>query len=545
MGNLKHNRIGFAGAHAKRAPAASCQTGGFYKSPANNQKVDSSKPFDISWDNSCLNASKVDIYLFAPTSQRSRIHVWENVDFKPGALQTTLKPKWWNATTSQSMQLTIIDAGSPPFLSTMPAGPVFTATWTPPPDGSIPNDANPNIPDTDISNSATGAVSSHAHLSNGKIAAAVLLPLLVIIAAIAIYMKMLRAKGIEKRKRWSEALDKRMSTISTDWRAMSGASANAAVRSSFAPQHTHPFAASSDRMSQFDYSAPRAPSLVATGGEYGQAGIGSRGMMYTHDNVPFDSQSPQMSQLRPGITPASFANRTSKVSFASTDPRMSIDSRRVTSRAFNSHLPPVPAAAATRAPMYRQNTMDVDSTQREGPLDLSSEDIRARLSGSLSEHRPSVDEVMPALSMMRTGEHPNNTNNGTTDDDYLLWEAPNTPTGPSTGTTTPTVPPPAALTDSHPTQTPSSTNMGLMPLAPNVMSPDEMLRAYAERRTGSADGHGGGGVRTLYSPATSSSSSPVGKSPKMLPGLLGKKSLKDKKGKRGSVGNEEAYGGTG
>jgi hypothetical protein len=275
------------------------------------------------------------------------------------------------------MQLTIITSGQPPFLSSMPAGPVFTATAP----------ANGSNADSNIAN-VNGAV-THAHLSKGKIAAAVLLPLLFIAAAIAIYLKMLRAKGIEKRKRWSEAVDKRMSTISTDWKAMSGASANAAIRSSMAVSN-HPYGstAGSSRLSMFDYGAHR-PTSTASMGDFGTAII-SRGI-YQQENYNFNSSedAPQMSQLRPGITAASFAadraNRVSKVSFAA-DPRLS---GRVTSRAYhNSYVPPVPP---------KQDTMDVDSTQREGPLDLTPEVIRARLSGH-SEPRNSVDEVMPALS---------------------------------------------------------------------------------------------------------------------------------------------------
>ena len=65
------------------------------------------------------------------------------------------------------------------------------------------------------------------------------------------------------------------------------------------------------------------------------------------------------------------------------------------------------------------------------------------------------------------------------------------------------------------TQTPKSPIMGVMPMQPmpaNVMSPDDMLRAYAERRAmGSAvpgapavpaptANYNGTGMRTLYSP---------------------------------------------
>jgi hypothetical protein len=54
-------------------------------------------------------------------------------------------------------------------------------------------------------------------------------------------------------------------------------------------------------------------------------------------------------------------------------------------------------------------------------------------------------------------------------DDYLLWEAPSTP-----DTKSPQPPPPAQALD--------HTSMGMMSAVPaNVMSPDDMLRAYAAR----------------------------------------------------------------
>ena len=75
------------------------------------------------------------------------------------------------------------------------------------------------------------------------------MPLLVVAVAIAVYfrIKASRAKGREQRAEFTAQLDQRMSRISTDWKSMTGAGANAAIRASMAE----------NRMSTFSYGAPR------------------------------------------------------------------------------------------------------------------------------------------------------------------------------------------------------------------------------------------------------------------------------------------------
>ncbi len=50
---------------------------------------------------------------------------------------------------------------------------------------------------------------------------------------VAAWIKWQRMKGQEKRKRFSQAIDKRMSTISQDWKSLSAAGASAAIRNSY------------------------------------------------------------------------------------------------------------------------------------------------------------------------------------------------------------------------------------------------------------------------------------------------------------------------
>lgn len=48
-----------------------CST--FITSPSSNEQVDVNQPVKFGWDNTCLNATEVDIYLYAPYSASSSV----------------------------------------------------------------------------------------------------------------------------------------------------------------------------------------------------------------------------------------------------------------------------------------------------------------------------------------------------------------------------------------------------------------------------------------------------------------------------------------
>lgn len=436
--------------HSKRAANPTCTTGGFYKAPAMNQNVTSGENFDIEWDTTCLNSTAVDIYLYMPDADNSRIHLWQNVNFAPGKYTGVIHSSWWNSTEgSVKLQLKIVPNGSPPFLSDFPAAPIFSAT----------KGTKDNGKTTSAIDNVNNLNQQRSSSSKGKVAAGVLIPLLFIFgAAIYAWLKYKRNKGKEDRRRWSEAVDKRMSTISSDWKSISAAGASAAIRNSIA------VSGGGNRNSSFSFGAIRPASTFSEN----QAGVGARGP---------GEDGPQMSQLRPGLrTSAVGVNRVSRVSFA-VDTRPSGESRRATRAFHNGHVPPVPT---------RQDSSDLSPTQTSGPLPLTADDINKQMSG---EVRPSMDDCMPALSMMREGG-----NNG---GELLLS---------SHKDEMPTPPLPAAI--------PKSSATGLMPMQPmpaNVMSPDDMLRAYAESRRIPASpafpspaltNYDGNGMRTLYTPVT-------------------------------------------
>lgn len=324
-----------------------------------NQNVTTGQNFDIEWDSTCLNSTAVDIYLYMPDADNSRIHMWQNVNFALGKYTSALHSSWWNSTEgSVKLQLKIVPNGSPPFLGDFPAAPIFTATK-----GN--KDNGKTTPGIDNVNNFP---QPHSSTSKGKIAAGVLIPLLIVVCvSIYAWINYKRNKGREDRKRWTEAVDKRMSTISTDWKSISAAGASAAIRNSIAVN------GGGNRNSSFSFGAIRPASTFSEN----QAGVGIRGT---------GEDGSQMSQLRPGLRVSALGvNRVSRVSFA-VDTRPSGESRRTTRALHNGHVPPVPT---------RQDSSELSPTQTAGPLPLTVDDIHKQMSG---QARPSIDDCMPALS---------------------------------------------------------------------------------------------------------------------------------------------------
>ena len=418
--------------HPKRAPSPApeveelakrdCQ---FYQAPKMGDKVDALQPLTVTWNPSCLTSSSsssppktIDIYLYAPTSANPRIHIWSGVSVARGSFPVELMPRWWNATSSQQLQIIITPSDQPLFMSSLPGGPLFTATYTPPATG-VPDSANLDKVDSGLT--VVGDLQVKKGPTPGGKAAAVILPLLVIALCIGAYIKFKRQKTKDKRKTWTEKVDKRMSTISSDWKSVTAGGANAAIRNSIAV---------GNRNSSFSFGAIRPSSTFAV-----ESGAGG------------DPEKPAGVRTGTGVglrNPAALStysngDRVSRVSFAvdtrsSTrvsfaDSRPSGESRRT--RAFHSaYIPPVPAlpesAATTDSPTSpsfgilqnvekgRSSTEDAtpdarfSPRQTQGPLTLTPEDIRARIAagsrngggkhGYKDSNNEGFDEVMPALS---------------------------------------------------------------------------------------------------------------------------------------------------
>lgn len=395
-----------------------CTHGGI-TSPSIGATVDSLQPLNVAWNTACLKTDSIDLILYSTHANPPVIYLWQSVNFHRGEYTVNLEPRWWNATSSAGLQIGMTPHGLLSFMSGLSAGPTFTAKYTAPTNGTTP-------PSADTSSNAAGFTvvnnfDTNKKLTSGRAAAGVLIPLLFIGLGIFAYIRWTRVRTQKERKQWTEKVDKRMSTISVDWKAMSAAGATAAIRGSMA--------APGNRNSAFSFGGIR-PQSTAVVEESG-------------DDAPRHTRN--LSQMRPGVGlrnpvgsgvgygaqqadrqsrisfAADAANRVSRVSFAD-GTRPSLDSRK--SRAFHSSfVPPMPSnAAAAVAAAAAVNKIPSSGSSEDGTTDsgvmsprqtagavpLSVEDIKSRLGNDVPAPaataegihggRERYDDMMAALS---------------------------------------------------------------------------------------------------------------------------------------------------
>ena len=461
------------------------------------------QPLNITWDSTCLSCQEIDIYLYAPNSPLPRIHVWANLALDRSFYSAQLLPRWWNSTQSEQLQIIIVPSGDPPFLSTFPAGPVFTATYSPPASLTSP----PPAADTSIVDSGITRVNDLANQQatkkaiSSRTAAAVLIPLIFIALAIAAFVRWKRRQQHQKRQAWTEKVDKRMSTISTEWKSVSAAGAQAAIRNSIAV---------ASRNSSFSFGAIRpASSALDPSDDDGQNEKLKSDHPVLRSGTGVGLRNPNGVSAHTGgrSSTASTTRGVSRVSFAP-DPRVvsrvsfadSTTTANVPSRAFHSaFVPPVPALPNGVSASTVYGSESLSPRQSAGPLSLTSDDIKARIAATASG-KPAkgsvsaLDDFLPALScmcffffylikfskkknsinqVMRTGN-----NNMESDDLLFSPQFPEPAYSPSSASITAAFPAPPSTTSPPSSASPSTTI---------VLSPDEMLRAYAERKKSLAD----------------------------------------------------------
>lgn len=287
-----------------------------------------------------------------------------------------MDPNWWGLDQSVQLQLQIVQHGAPHWEGTV--GPVWTATY----DSSKGVPPKPSGGDPSIAQRVKNIIHE---MPGGSIAAAVLIPLLFVAGVVAFfYIRRARRKTEAKKNRFSKAVDQRMSTISTDWRSISGAGANAAVRNSMAV-----------RGSVID-GGERPASIFANN----QAGIGA--LRTSEEKVP---QMDEMRRARQSV----FTNgeRNSRISFApdvrtsyaeKENPRLPSAVRGLNVRSFHQ-------GHSFEEERYDEHDRDLamSPTQAAGPPLLQPGEIAARASGENDRDFQREVLQMPAMTLMRTG----------------------------------------------------------------------------------------------------------------------------------------------
>ncbi|KAF9444815.1 hypothetical protein P691DRAFT_786046 [Macrolepiota fuliginosa MF-IS2] len=377
--------------------------------------LDSLKPLEIKWDTTLLDTRKTNVYLYAPAATLFRVAIWQNVDFTAGSVTVDLMPRWWNSSASTYLQLGIVPSGQSLQL-------FMPYIWQPPSCCRyVDQDEGRDHRGPKLSSDQT------SHMSDQQPAAAVLIPLLLIIGCVIGLIRWQCKQATQKPQQLSVAVDERVASL-------------------------------------FSFGGIRpAYGFALDGGAGNQASIGARQMLQMRTGVGLRNP-PSIGGERGSRESFVDGVRQSRVSFAN-DPRRSRESR--CARAFHHDyvplVPSIPAGVAAAFPSDEDGALS--PRQTHGPLALTPEDICAHIVVLDCVVRPIINRYYstkgrdrrrpPALSItaMRTDQGK----------DYLL-------------------PAPA------PAHTPCPTSVNSFPatnndVAASIMSPDEMLYADAERRS--------------------------------------------------------------
>lgn len=296
---LPIGRVGLAGAglfdehsHVKRA-TCNLANGDLYTFPNASSVVDATQPVTFTWNTACAMNTLVDLYLYEPSSANGLIHAFTGVTFADGKFTRQLQPAWWNSTTTAKLQLSIINSGTNSW-ENGPVGPLFQINY---PASAIKSTLSVS---TSGAAKTSGSVfenvekTKHAGgISKGGIAAAVLVPLLALIAGVVVLVIFWRRREAEKRRRWSQAMS---SHSNLEWEK--------GARPGEKPQSIlgRPSLSSVHRPASLATS-----SILAT--ENNMAGYGTSGVTFPRPDIGLRSVSHD--QL-PGTT------RQSRISFAET-----------------------------------------------------------------------------------------------------------------------------------------------------------------------------------------------------------------------------------
>jgi len=220
---MPHAIIGHLGFLAGSAPGpakreiearAPCDlaAGDLYTFPLSTTSVDAAQPLTFKWNTDCQVDPLIDLYLYEPSSSTGRIKGWTGIDFTQGELQVNLNPVWWNNTATAQLQLQILANGAQPWDTTGPSGPVFRVEY----DASVTTTVNGQVRTSarvpTVTNGGDAVIETvatangHKGLAKGAIAAAVVVPIVVLAIIAGVAIRFWRAREAEKRRRWSAAV---------------------------------------------------------------------------------------------------------------------------------------------------------------------------------------------------------------------------------------------------------------------------------------------------------------------------------------------------
>ncbi|WFD19675.1 hypothetical protein MCAP1_001911 [Malassezia caprae] len=160
-----------------RRQAAACHSKDLYRSPKPGQVV-SNSALSLRWNADCIDSGTFDVYLYSQHQSTSLpVHAWLGLSTDDGAKSVPLQAQWWNHTQNMVVNLQFVPGGSQPWESPYPLSPSWTLGDTG--DSNMGIDASVVSSNNDVTRYATPD-----NLSLGKLAAAVVLPILALIAVL-------------------------------------------------------------------------------------------------------------------------------------------------------------------------------------------------------------------------------------------------------------------------------------------------------------------------------------------------------------------------
>lgn len=220
---MSHKIIGHLGLlagsvdHSKRSIAAraACSPSQLYTYPVSNTTVDATQPLTFKWNTGCDYGSKIDLYLYQPASTKGLIQGWSGVDYTKGEYQVNLKPSWWNGTETAELYVQMVTSGEPTWSASTGPGPMFKLEYdasllysTTTVGGQVETSAKyPAVTNGgDAIMQTVSSTNSNRGISKGAIAAAVIVPILVLAVLAGVAVRFWRLREAEKRRRWSAAV---------------------------------------------------------------------------------------------------------------------------------------------------------------------------------------------------------------------------------------------------------------------------------------------------------------------------------------------------
>lgn len=181
-------------------PAPPCRSKDLYVAPVAGAKVPVGG-VTVRWQPSCLQgiSDSLDLYLYSqqPLPSALPMHAWTRIRAGAGAINIQIDPSWWNASDSATLNMQFVPTGSQPWQSELPLSAAWIATneQRHGDSGYIPKASNA------VSQITPGGSPPSGSLSKGALAAAIVVPVVVVLLALGATIAWFLHRKNEKKAR--------------------------------------------------------------------------------------------------------------------------------------------------------------------------------------------------------------------------------------------------------------------------------------------------------------------------------------------------------